>query len=699
MRKHFTIALLTCSSFFAASAQCITPAWPYSQEVSTYNPNSTSLSDFQVLLTINTAALVSAGKMQADGDDIRFSDGSCCTQYCYAIESGMNTATTRIWVKVPGPMIPLTNTTFKMFYGNPSASAGANPNCTWDMWEPFDNSVNHFTASCGSGTYTVSGGSATISWGSNYVLTSDTDFPVGTVYTAEGNMLAASGNWPGINFSRNTPGSHFGYSILLGSGVRIAKAGSTATDYCRGENWASPVYSTPGSVVGLWSITWIATGSQRAVFPGLGTLTSTDTEHARSGDMKVCIGGISGGTGSMQLDWVRVRKYAANDPVSSFGSESLVSFASVGLGPDINACAGTTVLLDPGFFSSYLWSDASTDSSLSVTSSGSYWVQVTGGAGSCPGSDTVSVNFVAPIVLSLADSVSICPGDTALIDAGAGFSSYDWSNGETSSIAHGTTAGMLYVVVLDSIGCEGRDSVLIEELAAPVLSMADSVSGCAGDTFVLDAGAGFSSYLWSTGATTQTIAVGAGSYDVTVTNSAGCEASATVVASAAALPTATFSTAPGATASEVEFTAVATSGVTYAWDFGDGGTSTVANPVHTYSSDNSYNVCLTVTDIATGCSNTSCQTVVITAVNAPAIGSFQVYPNPATDLVQVEFSLPQTQELRVEVLDLRGVSLLSKSVVGASGALQLDVQHLAPAMYLLRISTEQGAQVVRLAVQ
>src|SRR5439155_3167050 len=50
---------------------------------------------------------------------------------------------------------------------------------------------------------------------------------------------------------------------------------------------------------------------------------------------------------------------------------------------------------------------------------------------------------------------------------------------------------------------------------------------CAGSSSTFDAGVGFSSYAWSTGATTQTISVSAaGTYTVTVTNASGCSASA-----------------------------------------------------------------------------------------------------------------------------------------------------------------------------
>ncbi len=65
----------------------------------------------------------------------------------------------------------------------------------------------------------------------------------------------------------------------------------------------------------------------------------------------------------------------------------------------------------------------------------------------------------------------------------------------------------------------------------------------------------------------------------------------------------------------VSFTDLSTNTPTsWAWTFGDAGTSTQQNPSHLYTSNNTYNVCLTATN--TGGSNQRCKNVVVSGISA-----------------------------------------------------------------------------------
>jgi len=72
----------------------------YRRAINITNCGSTVLTDYQVFVILNTATLISQGKMRSDCGDIRFALAND-TLLSYWIESGCNTTTTRIWVKVP----------------------------------------------------------------------------------------------------------------------------------------------------------------------------------------------------------------------------------------------------------------------------------------------------------------------------------------------------------------------------------------------------------------------------------------------------------------------------------------------------------------------------------------------------------------------------------------------------------------------
>ncbi|WP_111474620.1 lectin-like domain-containing protein [Nonlabens dokdonensis] len=77
--------------------------------------------------------------------------------------------------------------------------------------------------------------------------------------------------------------------------------------------------------------------------------------------------------------------------------------------------------------------------------------------------------------------------------------------------------------------CYDVSTFRIEVFARPTIANQGPYTICAGVPETIDAGPGYSSYLWSTGEMTQTIDVSSGDdYTVTVTNSDGCDSTATI---------------------------------------------------------------------------------------------------------------------------------------------------------------------------
>ena len=61
---------------------------------------------------------------------------------------------------------------------------------------------------------------------------------------------------------------------------------------------------------------------------------------------------------------------------------------------------------------------------------------------------------------------------------------------------------------------------------------------------------------------------------------------------------------------------------TYLWDFGDGTTSTLYDPTHSFTNPGTYTVCLTVTDMINNCTAQFCQNIII-GTNTSCQASFQ----------------------------------------------------------------------------
>jgi hypothetical protein len=122
-------------------------------------------------------------------------------------------------------------------------------------------------------------------------------------------------------------------------------------------------------------------------------------------------------------------------------------------------------------------------------------------------------------------------------------------------------------------------------------------------------------------------------------------------------PTAGYTYVP--TGLSVQFTDVSGGSPTsWAWDFGDGGTSALQSPSHTYATGGSYVVCLTVQS-SNGCSDVICDTTSnLVGITAPIAGiGFNVAPNPFEGSTRVNLSLEAATDFVILVSDVQGRQL------------------------------------------
>ena len=196
----------------------------------------------------------------------------------------------------------------------------------------------------------------------------------------------------------------------------------------------------------------------------------------------------------------------------------------VDIGPNQSFCENTNLTFDAGNpGSTYTWNDGSSNQTLTVTSAGIYHVLVTDGNG-CTGRDTAeAVMDPAPLV-DLGNDQSICAGTTITLNAGNPGLTHEWNDGTTQSTLTISDVGVYFVEVTDAIGCIGRDTMeLLSIYPTPTVALGSDVTICNGSTLNLDAGSGWSNYLWNDGSSNQTLgATSIGQYWVEVTDGNGC---------------------------------------------------------------------------------------------------------------------------------------------------------------------------------
>lgn len=218
----------------------------------------------------------------------------------------------------------------------------------------------------------------------------------------------------------------------------------------------------------------------------------------------------------------------------------LVSLSApiVNLGPDTTICPGDTMFFNAGSHpgGNFAWSNGDTTQIVGITTQGNVWVNVTDSVG-CPATDTAFVTLAIPPMLDLGNDTTVCANQPVSLNAGNGpaGTTYQWSTGASTQVIVVTSSGMYAATVTTPGGCGAVDSVEVFNNPTPGVSLGLDRTEC--QPYTLDAGPGGSSYLWSTGATTQTITLSTGgTYHVTVTNSFGCTASDTVSITYGALP-------------------------------------------------------------------------------------------------------------------------------------------------------------------
>ncbi len=189
-------------------------------------------------------------------------------------------------------------------------------------------------------------------------------------------------------------------------------------------------------------------------------------------------------------------------PLCTFFAETAVLFIDsliFDLGPDTAICFGDTLFLGTNYTSAnYLWQDGSTPVKYNVEETGLYHCEIT--VGNCTISDTIFVTVDSIIEVDLGGQLTICEGDTLILDAFNDGATYTWNDSSIDTTLAVTGAG-IYFVEVERNGCFFSDTVLVTKVAQEDFDFEnDTVLICNGSTWAVDVSHDLAiGYIWQDG--------------------------------------------------------------------------------------------------------------------------------------------------------------------------------------------------------
>ncbi|HEX6099032.1 MAG TPA: hypothetical protein VF432_22155 [Thermoanaerobaculia bacterium] len=468
---------------------------------------------------------------------------------------------------------------------------------------------------------TVSAGgsySVTVTNGNGCSASASTDVTVNALPDA---TVTASGPTTFCEGGNVTLSAPAGLSYLWSNGattqsITVSAAGSYSVTVTNGNGCSATSPATAVTVNALPDATVTASGPTTFCEGGNVTLTAPAGLSYLWSNGATTQSIVVTASGSYSVTVTNGNGCSATSSATSVTVNALPDATVTASGPT-TFCEGGSVTLTAPAGLSYLWSNGATTQSITVSASGSYGVTVTNGNGCSATSSatSVTVNALPDAGVTASGPTTFCEGGSVTLSAPAG-QSYLWSNGATTQSISVNAAGSYSVTVTNGNGCSttsAATAVAVNALPDATVTASGPTTFCEGGSVTLSAPAG-QSYLWSNGATTQSITVSAsGSYSVTVTNGNGCSATSSATSvTVNALPDATVTASGPTTFCEGgSVTLSAPAGQSYLWSNGATTQSIVVTAAGSYS--------VTVTN-GNGCSATSAATnVTVNALPSPTI--------------------------------------------------------------------------------
>ncbi len=442
---------------------------------------------------------------------------------CYAVSSN------------PLPVAPVSATV-----DNNNFCTGTFANITLTGNGGSGSTMNWYTGSCG-GSYISSGTSITILAPATGSTTYFTDWTNSCGTTGCANVTVNVNALP-------TPSISGGASICAGNTATLdagvyssylwSTGASTETIPVTATGTYTVTVTTAAGCTGSASASVTVTSALNPIITGPTTICPGGNVTLDAGLYSLYTWSSGPSTETITVATSGIYTVTVTNSAGCTGSTSVNVIASPNLSPTITGptsfCAGTTTTLDAGAgYASYLWSNTDSTETISVTTANTYIVTVTNAVG-CSGTASVVVNTSPNLNPIISGPSAICNGGSATLDAGFGYTSYSWSNSDTTETITANTAGTYIVTVSNSSGCTGTNSISIS-ISIPTVNPGPNVTICIGTSTTLNA-SGDSTYSWSPASTLNNPFIAnptatptsATTYTVTAYNSIGCSATGSV---------------------------------------------------------------------------------------------------------------------------------------------------------------------------
>ncbi len=407
---------------------------------------------------------------------------------------------------------------------------GNNPPYTYN-WSPSGGS-NATATGLSAGTYTVS---VTDALGCNSITSVTITQPLALSATFTVAAAACNGNNGSATVTPTGGTGVFTYSWSPIGGTNATASGLSAGNYnviITDANGCTNTATTsvgnsggPTATFARTDATCYESNNGTATATASGGTSPYTYSWAPSGGTNATASGLSAGiytititdnSGCKYIDTVKITQ-PAKIVLTISGTDSVCS----GFPATITATGGGT----------YLWSNSSTSSSITVNPSSTTTYSLTVTSGGCNADTTFTVAVKAsPKITFTVPNDSICTGDSANITISGG-GTYLWSTGSTNaSIYVKPAATSTYTAIVTKNGCTKDTTITIIVNSPPVVKITGANTICSGETTTLTASGG-GKYKWNTGSTTDTINVSpttASTYSVSVFNGCTGSASATI---------------------------------------------------------------------------------------------------------------------------------------------------------------------------